>query len=297
MSPGHFFIVVAICLIWALNTVLSRIVMAYWDVPPLFYACLRFAIVTAFMLPWLRKVPRPFWRMFVVAMLINGVGFPLYVMGLQDASPSSVAIVSQIGVPATTLLSVIVLGEVIRWRRVLGIALAVVGIVILLWRPEAMRASMGLWLVVISALMSAVAVIMFKKMDGIEPLQYQAWGGALSVPPLIVATFALETGQVEAVQRAGWPLLAVLLYAAVMVSIVSHSLYYWINRRHDAALIAPLMVMAPLFTVGLGIWITGDVVDMRMAVGAVVTLAGVLIILLRPNAVLPLATMIMSKLR
>ena len=54
-------------------------------------------------------------------------------------------------------------------------------------------------------------------------------------------------------------------------------------------MIAPLILMSPVFTVVLGVLLLGDRLDLRMIVGAAVTLIGVLIIALRPNRVTTLA--------
>jgi O-acetylserine/cysteine efflux transporter len=48
---------------------------------------------------------------------------------------ASVAIATQLGVPFTTLMSVLFLGEVIRWRRWLGIALAFAGVAVIGFQP------------------------------------------------------------------------------------------------------------------------------------------------------------------
>ncbi|HRJ69578.1 MAG TPA: DMT family transporter [Beijerinckiaceae bacterium] len=297
MNPRHFAIIVVICLIWAGNTVLSRIIVADLAIPPFFYSTLRFCLVALLLFPWLRHVPRPFWRILAVSFLISGVGFGLFIAGMQDATPSSASIVGQVAVPATTLLSVLVLGETIRWRRITGIALAVIGIIILMYRPGETQASWGLWLIILSSLMAAAGVIVIKQMLGVAPLQYQAWTALLSILPLAGLSWGLESNQWEIARMAGWKLVAALLFVAIMVSIVSHSLYFWVLQRNDANLVAPLMILNPLFSVILGIWITGDQFDLRMSIGAIITLAGVLLILLRPSAVLPLANAILDRFR
>lgn len=297
MNPRHFLIVVFICLTWAANTVLSKIVVSALEVPPFFYATLRFGLVTLLLLPWLRFVPRPFGRIVAVSFLISGIGFGMFIAGMRDATPSAAAIVSQVMVPATTLLSVLVLGEVIRWRRLTGITLAVIGIVIVMYRPGEMQASYGLALIITSALMAAAGIIVIKQMQGVSPLQYQAWTALLSIVPLAALSWGLESDQWRIAEAAGWKLAAALAFVALMVSIVSHSLYFWVLQRNDANLVAPLMILNPLFSVALGIWITGDPFDMQMTIGAAVTLAGVLIILLRPSAVLPIANAIFDKFR
>src|SRR3990167_2513089 len=117
MSLRDFGLLVLICLAWAGSNIVSKLVVAHWGVPPLYYAAVRFALVAAITLPRLLPAPRPTWRMVLVGLLMGGGNFALLFMGLTTASPSAAAVVIQLGVPFTTVLSVLMLGERIRWRR------------------------------------------------------------------------------------------------------------------------------------------------------------------------------------
>ena len=54
--------------------------------------------------------------------------------------------------------------------------------------------------------------------------------------------------------------------------------------------------MTPLFTIGLGVLLTQDHFDLRMAIGSAIALLGVLIIALRPNRMMSLADLLRSRL-
>lgn len=122
MSLRDFGVLVLICLVWAGNNIISKIVVAHWGVPPLAYASVRFALVALVTVPWLFPAPRPMWRLILVALLMGAGNFALLFMGFKTASPSAASVIIQLGVPFTTILSVIMLGERIRWKRGLGIA-------------------------------------------------------------------------------------------------------------------------------------------------------------------------------
>ena len=120
-----------------------------------------------------------------------------------------------------------------------------------------------------------------KQMDNIRPLQFQAWVGFTSLVPLAIGSALFETGQWDHAVAAGWPFLGVLLFTALIVSVVSHTAYYGLIQKHEATLLAPLTLMTPLCTIALGVMITGDRFDLRMAIGTVLALCGVLIVALR----------------
>jgi drug/metabolite transporter (DMT)-like permease len=295
MALRDFALFILVCFIWGLNTVFSKIMVSDLGVPPLFYATIRSATIAVAVCPWLLPMPRPHWRIVVVGVLMGGGGFALLFLGLKTASPSAASIVSQLGVPMTTVLSIFILGERVGWKRGLGIALALSGVLLVMWDPEGMELSTGLFFAAGSAFTGALGAVMMKQMTGIRPLQFQAWVGFSSMFFVGVLSGLFETDQVAAATHAGWAFVAILLYSALVVSVLAHTTYYGLIQRYDANLVAPLTLMSPLFTIGLGIMITHDHFDARMALGTVVALFGVFIIAVRPSFTLPKAVLFRNR--
>ena len=280
MSLRDFLLLVGICLIWATNNVVSKVVVSDWQVPPLLYAAVRFVLVAALTLPWLRPIPRPAWRIVTVGLLMGGGSFALLFMALQTVSPSAAAVVSQAGVPITTLLSILILGERIHWRRGLGITLTLIGVLVVVWEPG-FAISAGLLLVLAAAASGSLGAVLMKQMGDIAPLRFQAWVGMSSALLLAPLTLMLETpdwGQLAAVK---WQFMAAVVFSALVVSVGAHTLYYVLIARYEANLIAPLTLITPLATIGLGVVITNDQLDTQMIVGSAIALTGVLIVALR----------------
>jgi drug/metabolite transporter (DMT)-like permease len=280
MTLRDFALLVAICLIWGLSNVLSKLVVGDWAIPPLYFAAVRFALVLAVTLPWLRPVPRPLWRILLLGLLMGAGNFALLFIGLQTASPSSVAVVVQAGVPITTLLSIIMLGERIHWRRALGIALTLLGVLIVVWRPGVVL-SRGLIFVLGAAFSGSLGAVMMKQMDEIAPLRFQAWVGLTAFVPLSIASAFVEQGQWQASLAAGWPFVAAVLFSALVVSVFAHTAYYGLIKRYEANLLAPLTLITPLSTIAFGIAFTGDQLDQRLIIGSALALLGVLIVAVR----------------
>jgi drug/metabolite transporter (DMT)-like permease len=295
MSLRDFGVLVLICLVWAGNNIISKIVVAHWGVPPLFYASVRFALVALATLPWLLPAPRPTWRIIVVALLMGAGNFALLFMGFKTASPSAASVIIQLGVPFTTILSVFMLGERIRWKRGLGIALTLAGAVTVMWSPHGLQLSAGLWLIAAAALTGSLGAVMMKQIEGVKPLQFQAWVGFSSFLPLALLSALTEPGSIPAAMNAGWPFVTAVVFSALVVSVIGHTAYYGLIQRYEANLIAPLTLMTPLMTIGLGVLITHDHFDLKMGVGAALALIGVLIIALRKNQVMPLLLLMRNR--
>jgi drug/metabolite transporter (DMT)-like permease len=297
MAPRHFALLVLMCLVWAINNLVSKHVISGMDVPPLFYAAARFAILTVVLIPFLAPAPRPISRLVITALLMGGGNFGLMFVGLQTSTPSSVAVVFQLGLPMTTLLSVLMLGERITPWRGLGIALSFAGVLMVIWDPAGLTVSTGLLLVALATFMSSLGAVMTKQIEGLRPLTVQAWVGLSSLFPLAALSAWLEPGQIDLALAAGWPFVAALLFSAFIVSLGAHTSYVMLLQKYEANLIAALTLMTPLMTIGLGVALLGDPFGPRMALGAAVAMTGVLIVALRRNQVLALLMAVRNRVR
>jgi O-acetylserine/cysteine efflux transporter len=286
MALRDFALLTFVCLLWATNNIVSKYVVAYLHAPPLFYAAVRFAIVALAVFPWLRSPPRPLWRLLLVAVSMGAGSFAFMFMALKTASPSSAAIVSQLMVPTTTFLSFMLLGERLSWRRSFGILLTLVGALAVMWDPHGFTLTGGLAFVLVSVVLGSLGAVLMKQMEGVKPLQFQAWVGLASTAVLVPMSLWLEPGALQIGLSIGWQFWAAVIFSALVVSVFGHTAYYWLIQRYEANLISPLTLMTPLATIGLGVAITNDPFDARMAFGAAVALAGVLIIAMRPNQIM-----------
>ena len=280
MKLRDFLLLVLVCLLWASNNVLSKIVVSHWHVPPLFYTAVRFVIVTTVTLPWLLPMPRPAWRIVLIGLAMGAGSFGLMFVGLTWASPSEAAIVVQAGVPITTLLSIWLLGERIHWRRGVGISLALAGVLVVVWQPG-FALSTGTMFILAAAFSGSLGAVLMKQTGHIAPLQFQAWVGLSGLVLLAPISAAIEPGAWQAAVQIGWRFYAAVIWSALVVSVFAHSAYYLLIGRYEANLIAPLTLITPLVTIGLGVAITGDHIDAQMALGSGLALAGVLLVALR----------------
>jgi O-acetylserine/cysteine efflux transporter len=283
MLARDFAVLMLVCFVWATNFVVTKLVLVQLDVPPLAFSALRFLLVFLVAAPWLLPWPRPRGRIVLVGILMGAGGFGLVSIGLMNATPSGAAVVVQLGVPITALLSVVMLGERIDWRRGLGIAVAFAGAVTVMYDPQGFAVSIGLLFVLASAIASSFGMVMMKKTTNVEPMQFQAWVGLASCVPLALGSLVLETNQAERVAAAGWPFLLALVYTALAVSLFGHSLFFKLVQKYETNLISTLTLMCPLMAIGLGVVVTGDRFDLRMILGTAVVLIGVALILLAPR--------------
>jgi O-acetylserine/cysteine efflux transporter len=280
VAPRHLAALLGITLIWGLNLIVSKVGLS--SVPPMLFTAMRFAILAAVTWPFLRVVPGQMNAMVVAGLLSGALNFALLFAGLSIAqNVSAVAIAGQLGVPFTTLLSVALLGETVRWRRWTGIAMSFAGVMIIGLDPVVFSYWPSLVLVIASALVGSLGVIAVKRLPDFKPLEIQAWFSWVSLPVLALLAWVVhrpDLDDLRAIPATAW---AAVAFTALLGSLVAHTGFYHLVQRYPVTSVAPLTVLSPVFSVLFGITLLDDAMTPRIAVGGLVTLAGVLIITVR----------------
>lgn len=267
---------------WAMNVVVSKIAVSTLGLPPLFYTVLRSATVLAVLFPLLRTIPARLPLVLAIGFAVTGGSFGLQFVGLQTASPSAVGIVNLSGAPLTVLFAIIFLGEEVRWRRGLGMALALGGVGLAIGAPSGSSDVVGLSYAFAGVLIGAFASVFVKRLE-VGAVALQAWAALASLAVMLPMTVAAETGQLEAVRAAPLAVAGCVLFAGVVVSVGAHSAYFRLFQTYDANLIVPLTLLTPLLTIAFGTWLTGDELGWPLILGGSLALAGVAIIVIRPS--------------
>lgn len=279
MRYRDFFLLMGVCLIWSLNVIIGKIMLSTYAIPPFYYASIRFLGVAVVLSPLLRPIPRSIGQVTLVGLLVGGAHFGFLFLGLATASPSSAAIVLQLGIPLTAVLSVVFLGERITGLRIAGIALALAGVISVIWNPEQMTASLGLVAIVISTSALAIGGILLKRLPPIAPLKLQAWVGLVSWAPLALVSWCWETAQVTTSLNGGYAFIAATLFSVLIVTVMAHTAYFSLLQRYDASMLVPLTLAMPIMTILLDVVLVGGHLDIRTLAGSLIALAGVLITL------------------
>lgn len=291
MALRDFLLLFGVCLVWGLNLVLTRWVVADNGVPPIFFAGLRFLGVALCLAPFLFPRPPQLRVLFLVSLMIGSVHFAFLFIGLGMAEASAASITGQMGVPFSTLMSMIFLGEVIGWRRGLGILLSFAGVIVIAFDPGSFSISVGLLYIIASSFIGAAGGIIMKRMQPITGLRLQAWVGLFSFAPLFAVSGLIETNQLASWVGGGWQVWLATAFAILGVSVFGHSAFYTLLKKYDVSLVSPLTLMTPVWGLIFGVALLHEPLTWRLILGAAISLSGVLVIALRPNRKMPEAAL------
>lgn len=281
MPPRDLALILVICVVWAGNFVAAAQGMQQFS--PFLFMILRFLLVLALLVPFLRLPPPGQWpRLIGVCLSIGGLHFALMFWALsRSADISSVAIVQQTYIPIAVLLAMGLMRERVGWKTLGAVGVAFLGVLVVGFDPLVLRQVDVLVIALASALFQALGSIYQRGIRGIGVMSFQAWTAVISLPMLLASTLLFEHGQLETIRTAQWQHWAAIGYSAILSSIVGHGLFFFLVQRHPVSSVMPYLQLTPVLAVVFGIAVWGDRPGGRLLIGGVLVIAGILIITLR----------------
>jgi O-acetylserine/cysteine efflux transporter len=274
MPARAILLAVLVAALWGGNFVAIK--LGTRDFPPIFMLAVRFALVAALMLPFVKPPPRHCLApVLAVSVTLGGLHFGMMFLGVERIEASTAAIAGQLGVPFSTLLAVLLFKERLGWRRISGIALAFVGVVVLAGAPAVANDPLGLVLIIGASFAWAVANSIIKRFGPFDPYMLTAWMALLAVPQLLVVSLLSEAGQWESLVRADALAWLALVYTVVGSSIVAYGLWYSLINRNSVSQVVPFTLLAPVFAVLAAMTVLGEPLTLPLIAGGVITIAGV----------------------
>ncbi len=269
-----------VCLVWGFTFVAGK--AGVEEMPPMLFTALRYALLSLLLFPFLKIVNGHMPQVVFISITMGSMHFSLFYGGLSLAdNVSAVAVAVQLGVPISTIMSIIFLSEQVGWRRWAGIVMSFGGVMVISLDPAIVDERLGLLMIVGAAFIGSAGTIVMKQIKDTGVYQMQAWIAMMSWPPLFAVSLVFESNHVEVLQTASWMAWGGVIYTAIGASLIGHAGMYYLLQRYDVSVTSPLTLMAPVFGIIFGVMFWGDTLGPRFWIGGGLTLLGVLIIGLR----------------
>ena len=219
----------------------------------------------------------------VVLGLLGVFAYNLFFMGALARLPASrAALIIALNPVITISLSSVVLGERLSPLRWAGVAVALVGVWIVVSHGDIVSvaaASVGIGELFMLAAVTSWAlytVIGRQVLKGLSPLaatNYAALWGTL----MLGAVAAPHFGELSA-QQFGWKVIVSLLYLGVLGTAVAFVWYYTSIKRLGASVSAIFTNLVPVFGVAISVLLLGEPLLPSMLIGGAVAICGVMMV-------------------
>ncbi|MFD3748386.1 EamA family transporter [Nocardia sp. NPDC058633] len=272
-----------VVVLWGLNFLAIRIGLDHF--PPFFFVALRFAVIA---IPVLIFIPRPAVRTRWLLLYGTGFGilqFAFLFTAMRTGMPTGLAsLVLQSSAPFTVVLGAVLLRERLRPVQVAGLAVAVLGMVIIGADRMANATLLPVLLTLAGGLGWAFGNIGARQAGadspGYNPLHLTLWMSVVPVLPMLALSMAVEgpgTG-LRAIGAAfsadGLPALGALAYIAVLATVCGSGLWTYLMSRYPAGTVAPLSLLVPVVGIAAAWVVLDEQPSVAVLIGGVVVIAG-----------------------
>jgi O-acetylserine/cysteine efflux transporter len=275
MSPRHLFAVTVIMSLFGSAYAVGKIGVD--SIPPFAFAALRSAILAVALLPlWrLRLPPRDSLLPFAAFCMTMGtlVYATMYLALKLTSSVSPIIIGTQLSVPFAVLLGRFVLREPVRAVTWLAIAAAFGGVVVIAFDPALFSDLPALAVIAASAFFYALATMLARSLRHVGVFEMNGWTALSAAPALALLSAFTESGQIAAIRDAGLFEWAIVLHAALVVSLIGHVWMFSLYRHYPVAKVIPYYVLMPVFGIGLTLVIFTELPSVQTLVGGAIVLA------------------------
>ncbi|MFI7527425.1 EamA family transporter [Nocardia salmonicida] len=272
-----------VVVLWGLNFLAIRIGLDHF--PPFFFVALRFAVIA---IPVLIFIPRPAVRTRWLLLYGTGFGilqFAFLFTAMRTGMPTGLAsLVLQSSAPFTVVLGAVLLRERLRPVQMAGLAVAVLGMVVIGADRMAHATLLPVLLTLAGGLGWAFGNIGARRAGadspGYNPMHLTLWMSVVPVLPMLALSMIVEgpgTG-FRAIGTAfsadGLPALAALAYIAVLATVCGSGLWTYLMSRYPAGTVAPLSLLVPVVGIAAAWTVLDEQPSVAALVGGAIVIAG-----------------------
>ncbi|MCF5715819.1 EamA family transporter [Pseudomonas tremae] len=246
------------------------------ELPPILMVAMRFALIAVVLLPFCGVPKRSeLSKVFYIASLTGALHFGLLYCGILHVDASTSAVAYQLTTPFTLLLGGVVFGERITLPVMVGIIIALLGVLMVVGGIGKGGELSGIVLVIAAAFVFAVGTLLAKRWGPFNPLTISAWTALIAAPELLMVSVAVERpvwGEVFTASPIAW---AAVLYTAVSGGLIGFGLWYWLLGRHPIQRLAPFLLLVPVFAVAVSQLLLSEELSTNLIIGGVAVIVGV----------------------
>lgn len=274
MSLVHFFLVFLVVSIWGFNNIVIK--WGLHDLPPLFMTCMRFIVVSIFLIPFKKIKMEQLKCLLPLSFTFGFLHFSLLFVGINYTDSGTGSILVQLGTPFSIFLAMIFLNERLTWIQITGILISLIGVIVLIGSPTITNWK-ALLLLLGSAIGWAISNMIIKKSPKIPSLTMTAWISFLAIPIVGLASILFETQQFNSLINATWRGWFAIFYSAIGSSIIAYSLWYVLLTKYQINFLMPYSLLTPVLAVIMGVFILNDSLNYFKVIGSVLVLLGTFI--------------------
>jgi len=273
MNSKQILLALIVPITWGLGFTLAKIGMEQF--PALLIMTIRFGIA-GLILVWFTKPPWGHMReIFIVALIGSTIQYGLTYNGLKGIDASTAAILVQLEGPILAIMGTFLLKEKLGLTRALGMGLAFIGVLIIAGEPRLDGHIDSVVLLITGSAVWAIAQIMISRLKGLSGITILAWVAIMATPQMFIASLLIEDGQWIAITTASFIDWSIILYLALIMTVLGYSVWYHLLSSIDVSKVSPFLMLLPITSIIAGMALLDEKLTSSMVIGGLMIMSGV----------------------
>ena len=279
MKAPDVALAIAVAVIWGMGFIVAKAAMSHFS--PIFLMALRFTL-TALCLVWIFRPPWHLFRqLFWISLISAALQYSLTFSGVAGIDASTAALLVQLEVPFGLLLAWLVLGDRVSARQALGMAIAFGGALLIIGEPKLQGDLVYAFMVIGGAFTWAVGQIMIKRLGDLGGFKLISGIAVFATPQLYLASLLLESGHLRQLESASAGAWGAVIYLGLVMTALAYAIWYRLLGRYSVNQVMPFLLLLPVTSVFGGIFLLGESLTLKIALGGCLAILGVAMITLQ----------------
>ena len=266
--------------LWAVAYTIAK--PATESFPPILLMSIVYALTAAALFrPWIR-LQTSFWAVLAAATLGCSLQSALIFSGIARVPATMAILVVQSQVPFAVLAALAIGQQHLNSRSLIGIAIALLGVALIVGMPNSIGETEGLLLIVSGTLSWGVAQAIISAASRDHGGRLMGTMSVLAAPQLLAMSLLLESGQRQALLQARLIDWAAVVGLALGGFIAAYVIWYDLLRRYRVDQIAPFTLLMPIIGVLSAFLLLDDRPSPLVVMGGLIILVGLTIVVRAP---------------
>jgi len=279
MPPSHILLVVLVQIFWGATYPLCK---PYVNVfPPMALVAMVYTIVALVSAPLVPRPKTPQRTLFLLGFFGGALQTSAVFVALKYLPASTAVLSMQAQLPVAVVASWFMGRDKPNFRNTLGSIICLIGIAIVVGRPEATDAWFGLAAMFVGVASWAIAQAAIPVVAKDQGMTLYAGMSRYAAPQMILMSLLFEHAQLHTlidVPLGAWarvPLIAMAGFA------LPYAIWYWLLMRHRVDQLLPFVLLMPIVSIVVATEMLDETLPPALLVGGAIVLAGLAVVVLR----------------
>jgi O-acetylserine/cysteine efflux transporter len=279
MPPFHILLVVLVQIFWGATYPLCKPYVGVF--PPMALVAMVYTLVALISTPLVPRASTPQRTLFLLGFFGGALQTSAVFVALKYLPASTAVLAMQAQLPVAVVASWFMGRDKPNLKNALGSVICLVGIVIVIGRPEATDAWLGLGAMFVGVASWAIAQAAIPVVAKDQGMTLYAGMTRYAAPQMIVMSLVFEHGQLQGLTEVpleAWAAVPIITLAGFALP---YAIWYWLLMRHRVDELLPFVILMPIVSIVVTSTLLGEPLPPALLLGGAIVIAGLAVIVFK----------------